>query len=368
MPSDHELSAGPGDVTGIAVGEFTLADGTVSLILPKHWELLRENYESARFAIPELPGATLMIEVNVYDEPISIAANNLLEYINDPGFPPLADDALDHVRDANGEPDFEKLTIRARGLTHGPDDGDERRSARIWCKLGLHRPNFIRLLSVQLRVPESAAGSRAAQEAEEIVDHLLKFVRFADHETAADRVAPAVGLRRDTLWDMIAIRVPGDWPAVERENADGTGMYVYDDKQADRWTLWIDFDAYQVASGGPLDAARSAAGLAESMKNDGAALIEASHDPMLDRPNEAMTKVVYNSIEKCVKLRHISWHKFAVRDSTVIIGHFTLVVPEAIHDAPDIIELTALLERECGTAVLVDRNTVALRQPAAGSA
>jgi hypothetical protein len=369
MASDYELGTDPGDGQGIAVGEFILADGTVSLILPKHWELLRENYESARFAIPELPGATLMIEINVFDDPTSIAANDLLGYINDPGFPPLADDALDHVRDANGEPDFEKLTLRLDGTTRGADDSGDRRNVEVWQKLGLHRPNFIRVLSVQLRIPESTAGSVAAREAEDVVDHLLKFVRFADHETPADRVAASVDFRRDTLWDTIAFRVPGDWPEAEWDNEDGAGMYVYDDKQADRWTLWIDFDAYRRKRDETLfDVGQFAAGLAGGMKRSRRDLIEATHDPMPDRANEAVAKVVYNSVENGEKLRHISWHKVMVRGATVIVGHFTLVVREAIHDDPDIVALTTLLERECGNAVLVDRDTVALKQPAAGNA
>jgi len=370
MPSEYELGTASGGEQGIAVGEFTLADGTVSLILPKHWVLQREDFRSAHFAIPELQDATLTVEVEIFDNPAAIAANDLLDYVSHPAFPPLADDALDHVRDGNGKPDFEKLTVRARGTTRGPDGtGDDHEAVRIWRKLGLHRPNFIRVLEAQLSVAEEEAGSGAAQEAEDIVDHLLKFARFADHETAADRFAPNAALRQESLWDTIGLRVPADWPDAERENDDGTGMYVFDDKQADRWTLWIDFDVYSHGKGeAALDAARFAAELAESMKKDRDRVIDVAHDPMPDHPDEAVAKVVYGSVENGARLRHVSWHKVAIRGSKIIIAHFTLVVPETIVDDSDIMALTALLERECRNAVLVDRDVNALQRPTAGNA
>lgn len=370
MPSDYELSTDPGDGQGIAVGEFALADGTVSLILPKHWSLEREDFPVAHFSIADLDGATLTVKIEIFDDPAAIAANDLLGYVTHPAFPPLADDALDHVRDAKGVPDFEKLTVRARGVTpsHG-DGGVAREASRIWRKLGLRRPNLIRVLEVVLSVREEDAGSEAAQDIEGIVDHLLKFTKFADHETAADRIAPSVELRRASLWDTIAFRVPVDWPEAERENEDGTGMYVFDDKEADRWTLWIDFNIYRnSADDPPWSAAQIAADLTDATKKEQSNLIEATHDPMHGRPNEAVAKVVYGSIEDGEQLRHVSWHKIVVRNHTIIMGHFTLVVPEEINNDPDIVALTALLERECGNAVLVDRDADKLQRPAVGNA
>jgi hypothetical protein len=86
VPSDYELSTEPGDGQGIAVGEFTLADDTVSLILPKHWELAREDFHVAYFAIPDLDGATLTVKVEVFDDPTAIGANDLLAYVSHPAF------------------------------------------------------------------------------------------------------------------------------------------------------------------------------------------------------------------------------------------------------------------------------------------
>ena len=165
------------------------------------------------------------------------------------------------------------------------------------------------------------------------------------------------------------MRVPADWPAVERENDDGTGMYVIDDKKADRWTLWIDYDDYRAGDAfTPMPADEFAVGLAHRIRDEKRNVIDVLVDPMPDHPDEAVTKIVYGSVENGVKLRHISWHKVANRDPTTILAHFTWVVPEFALNDPDIVALTELVERECCNAVLIDRQADALKRPPAGVA
>jgi hypothetical protein len=252
-----------------------------------------------------------------------------------------------------------------------PDDTapELRESFWMWRRIGLLRPYYVRTIEIHLYIPVTEAKGARAEEARSVLEGLVSQITFADHETMADRVGPSATLKRVWLWDTICLRVPADWPKAERENDDGTGMYVYDDKEADRWTLWVDYDLYRHADGDPaLDAAHVAAELADGMKEDQPDALEIGHDPMPDRPGEALAKVVYGSVEKGETLRHVSWHKVTVRGAAMIMAHFTLVVPEAIVADPDIVALAALLERECRNAVLVDRDADKLQRPAAGSA
>jgi hypothetical protein len=166
MPSDKELSADRGAKEDIAVGEFSLAGGAVSLILMKHWELRREDFNIAYFGIPELDGAALTVRVDVVENPAAIAANDLLDYLILPDFPPLPGDAIDRIRDSNGEPDFEKLTVRYRGPSELAENESQGlrgpRMSRIWRRLGLRRPNLVRSWTSRCRSMKrmTAAGRR----------------------------------------------------------------------------------------------------------------------------------------------------------------------------------------------------------------
>jgi hypothetical protein len=369
--AEEDLPYDPETQTAYKLQILTLGDGAVTMYLPHDWTIFKQHLFGAQLNIPWVDGAHMFIEFAGYEDPGSIRTNDLESRLA--GELPQQEYGPED-RDENGVIDFEKLTRRAAGTAlpdNMPDDTalELRESFWMWRRIGLLRPNYVRTIEVHLYIPAAEAKGARAEEARSVLDGLVSQITFADHETAADRVGPSITLKRIWLWDTICLRVPADWPKAERENDDGTGMCVYDDKEADRWTLWVDYDLYRHADGEPaLDAARVAAELADGMRGDRPDAFEIGYDPMPDRPGEALAKVVYGSVEKGETLRHVSWHKVTVRGAALIMAHFTLVVPEAIVADPDIMALTALLERECRNAVLVDHEADALQRPAAGHA
>ena len=350
---------------------LTLGDGAVTVYLPKDWTIFEQDFFAVQLNIPWVDGAHILVELECYEDPESIRTNDLEPRLA--GQLPMQEYGPEDC-DESGRIDFEKLTRRASGSAlpeNMPDDAalEFREAFWMWRRIGLLWPNYVRTVEVHLYIPAADAKSAPAEEVHHMLDGLVSHVTFADHETAADRVAPSITLKRVWLWDTICMRLPAEWPKAERQNDDGTGMYVYDDKQSDRWTFWVDYDLYRHSKADPaLDAADAAAEVAEAMERDRTDVIEADHDPMPDRPGESIAKVVYGGIEDGERLRHVSWHKATVMGPTMIMAHFTLVVPEAIFDDQDIVALVALLERECRNAVLVDRDADKLQRPAVGNA
>lgn len=354
MPSEYELSVDPpgeGE-EAVAVRTFDLAGEAVSLILAKDWRLTEEKFLKAHFVIPEPVGAKLTVSLETYENPAAIIANDLERYLSLPELPPLGSLLAEELGDGSGAPDFEQLTLRLGGTVSGSDAAGPPDALRSWRKLGLLRPNHIRVLFVELRSPASAAGS-AAQDLGDMIDHLLEFARFADRETAADRIAPSEQLKLTTLWDTIYLRVPADWPRGERENPDGTGRYVFADRQADRWSFYADFDVYH--SPRTEDAEAFTRGLAKKLESEDSEGFRADTfvDPMPDRPGEAMLTATSQFVENGDTLRHTAWRRVVCRDNSIIIGHFDWVMLQSVCEQPEMKALSTLVAREVRNAVLV---------------
>ena len=342
MP-DYELTTAPGNGEGLEVGEFALANGTASLILPRRWVPTAELFREARFAIPDLEGATFSVALMIYNDPVAIRSNALESYAYHPEFPPLE-------QDAKGVPDFEQMTVRASG-TITAAEGDKRQAFRLWRKLNLHRPNMIRVIEAQLQVPECAAHSEAAEELRATINHLLKFTRFADHETGADRVAPSEGMKSITLWDTVHMHLPADWRGKRKG-----GFYAYDHETDDRWTLWIGYNVFKTP-GSAIDAKTIGAEMAADAKEKPArhrGPTNITFDPMSDRPDEAMIIQVYESVEGGETLHHTVWDRIVRQGEKMIFGHFAWVVVAARRDEPDMQALSAMIEREVRDAILFD--------------
>jgi hypothetical protein len=351
------------------VQELILGDGAAILLLPEDWTVTRRAFFHARLAVPWIDGASLFVELKTYEDADTIAANDLERFVTGPHLPALTEEDL--VYDADGRPDYERVTRRAGGyaLPDGEGAPDRREAFRLWRRINVLKPAHIRTIEAHLYIPEEEAESERADEARHVLNEMLRATHFAEYETAADRVASTPALSRIWLWDTICLRVPADWPEMERENPDGSGMYVMDDKETDRWTLWIDYHSYALTDGKPNDtdpvdwARRLTDDFPERQNIYGVWL-----DPMPDRRDEAAAKAEFGSVEKGEKLRHVAWHKVTRTPRAMILSHFTWVVPEKNWNDPDIVALTQLVEAEALNAVIVDRDAAALEPPAAGSA
>lgn len=184
---------------------------------------------------------------------------------------------------------------------------------------------------------------------------LVLSTRFAQELTPADLVAPSAELKQVCLWDTFYPRVPLDWKA-ERENADGTGQYLFDDTENDLWTLWIDYHRFDVDDLDTPSAvefvSKTLEGLLQERKDDETTL-GAEIIPPREGEHFPTGKIIYSSVERDEKLLHSSWHKWALDESILIFAHLTWVVVERVRNEPEIKRLSAMVEREMMNVLVV---------------
>jgi hypothetical protein len=333
--------------------------GAASVAIPEHWTIRTRDISEVTVAVAELPGATFTAELRCHENGQAIRSNDLERFLIHPHGPPLPQEDLDDISDgADGQPDFEQLTVHY-GCTEGGRAGDPDVTAEIdiWRRIHVLRPDHIRTLEFRFHTPLGSWDDDAYRRA--LVSTIRTVIReasVAETVTPFDRVAPNDGLKLCRMWGCIYIRVPEAWQGA-RENPDGTGMYVFDDKEKDRWTLWVDFNSY--APDNP-ETEVNVDGFAHTILRyaaDRDEMISADLLPARDPTGEAVVRTVYASVEDGTPLRHTAWHKITATDGGITISHFTWVVPEEHLEDEDIQTLTDLVEREVCNALVVARHS-----------
>ena len=121
-------------------------DGTVTLYLPKEWDIREHNFFHAKLAVTWIEGAHLFVALKTYEDPEAIRANDLERFLAGPHLPPLAKNDL--VYDENGVPDYGRITQRAGGYAVPDTQGvaDAREAFRLWRRIGIRNPNHVRTL------------------------------------------------------------------------------------------------------------------------------------------------------------------------------------------------------------------------------
>ena len=328
--------------------------GAASVLLPEHWRIETQDLTEVTVAVAEISGATFSAKLTCYEDPEAIRANDLAHYLNHPAARPFSAASLDKVRDERGEPDYEALTVHFGCTEYDSQATTVTGDLDIWRRLRLLRSGRIRVVEFNFHTPPEGVDKDFRRDMMETLRAVIDETSFASEPTKFDLVAPTAGLKLSPLWDCIYVRVPEAWER-ERENPDGTGMYVFDDKENDRWTLWIDYDSYSRTDGEnetPPDVDEFARSLLRGAR-DRDRTISADIVPLPDRPGEAMVKTVYSSVEDDIPLSHTSWHKVAATGTGITLGHFTWVVPERHLEDDDIRALTGLVEREVCNALLI---------------
>jgi len=336
-----------------------LGDGLATLYLPKDWRVTKQDFLTARLTVTWLDGAWLFLEASSYEATEDIRNNALAHFLSGPNLPQVTEDEL--VRDANGRPDYEKITQRAGGyaLPNTAGAADVRGAVRIWRRISILRPDHVRIIDAQLYMPEEDADTEEAERIRHYIDHLLPETVFADRVTGADRIAPSPDMAKVSFWDTIFMRLPADWPDAKRSNPDGTGRYLIDDPGPDSpWTLWIDYDAFLGADAGidGLSAEDFARRISERSPAASRNAGNVWFDPMPDRPDEAAVKVLTGEIDHGDPIRILSWYKVARVSRGFIMGSFNWVVVERVADEPAFRALTEAIETEVLNAVILDKD------------
>jgi len=349
-----------------------LGDGLITLYLPKDWPLTEQGFLNATLDVSWVESGQLYLRGWSYEATEDIRNNDLAHFVAGPDLPEIDEENV--PKDETGARNFAAVTHRASGTAERPEApaGEPREAFRLWRRIGLLRPDHVRVFEAHLYVPGESADSEGADRARHYLEHLIPRAVFADRPMTADRIAPSPTLRKDSFWDSIYLRVPHDWPDAERsERSDGAHRYVYDDTDPRaRWTLWVDLERFLGPDAGltGIDAARYAQRIADKSPSAGKPGHTIWVDPMPDRPDEAAVKILYDGIEDGERLRFLNWYKIVRVGRGLLMGAFNWVVVSWFAEEPEIAALTELIETEVLNAVLRDPEADRLAPAAGGRA
>ena len=108
---------------------LSLGYGAAEVPLPDYWSIEKQGCFHALLSVDGIDGAALEVSLQCFNDPQAITDNDLECYANHPAAPRLAPEKLDEVRDKNGVPDFEQLTVFGAGLERDGDaSSDEEKS------------------------------------------------------------------------------------------------------------------------------------------------------------------------------------------------------------------------------------------------
>lgn len=360
------------DYETIKAQMLELGGGMLTLYLPKDWPITERGFLQAKLDVSWADGGWLYVRGWSYEATGEIEANTLAGFVSGPDLPEIDEEKV--PKNEAGAPDYEQVTHRASGgaLPIESKIVEDTEAFRLWRRIGVLRPDHVRVIEVHLYLPVETCDSDGAMRARHYLELLIPETVFADHITPADRIAPSPTLRKDSFWDTIYLRVPHDWPDAERsEKSDGTHRYVYDDPGPEaKWTLWVDYVAFlgRDANYSGKTAVEFAQRLADRSPRAGEDDARIWVDPMPERPDEAAVKIQHDGIEDGEPLRFISWYKFVQVGRGFIMGQFNWVLIKRAMDEAEIVALTELIETEVLNSVLLDSEAGELDRAPQGSA
>jgi len=334
MWEDFHESDRTADWTPIA-----LRGGVARLRVPSGWNRLSRDDGGLAFQSPDPHPLDLLVSVTTYRNPYGVSTEEAIQYLD-------RENVLPHGISPSEEEDGKRRWI-AYVVSQPPD-----RQVYVWKVANFRPPDHVRVVTVQLHVPESPA---AVPELEDLVDRLGEVAARIEFSAApVSEPTQRVTMRNVGHGDLVRFRLPWDWTSepdgqltVFHPDVSGAGSLRVavqafphvdyaeneDEADADRAAQRVLWQTAQQFADGP----------------DGR-IGEGSVEWLPD--GEVMARFITTEVEDGEVLRLHLWLRGSASDGQTTLALFSYVATQTCADSPDEQARLDMLENEIRAAII----------------
>ncbi|QJE74634.1 hypothetical protein HHL28_17605 [Aerophototrophica crusticola] len=309
-----------------------LRGGAASLKLPSGWRRLSRDDGGLAFQSPGPNPVDLLVSITTYRNPYGVKAEEAIQYLD-------RENVLPHGIAPSEDAEDDRRWI-AYAVTQPPD-----RQIFVWKVADFQPPDTVRVVTVQLLVPETSA---AAPDLEELIDRLgEEAARVEFHDPTAPVPVTPVTMRNVAHGENVRFRLPWDWQ-VEMEGE----LSVFFREEADTGTLRVAVHAFpHTAEGGEALAQMVLRQTAEQFADGPDGRVGKGSLEFL-REGEVLARFSTEGEEDGEKLYFHLWLRGSAADGQTTLALFSLAMPRD-RGGSDLERATlAMLETEIRNAAL----------------
>lgn len=311
-----------------------LRDGVVRLRVPADWRRVSRDDGGLAYQSPGAHPVDLLISLTTYRNPYGVRAEEAIQYLD-------RENVLPHGIAPSEDEDDDRRWI-AYAVAQPPD-----RQVFVWKVADFRPPDHVRVVTVQLLVPDSSTEMDGLAE---LIDRLgEEAARIEFTELPVSEPVERVTMRNVGHGDLVRFRVPWDWSAEK----DGE-LAVFSGDEEGSGTLRVAVHAFSYADGGAEDdgdARRVLRQTAEQFADGPDGRVGEGSVEWLDE-GEVLARFATAGEEDGEPLRFHLWLRGSACDGQTTLALFSFAVTEAAHGGETAQATLAMLEREIRTAIV----------------
>lgn len=334
---DEGLDSGPAtDWSPVA-----LRGGVASLRLPAGWTRQYRDDGGLAYQSPGQDPVDLLVSLTTYRNPYGVRADDAIQYLD-------REHVLPHgISPAEEDADDGRRWI-AYAVTQPPD-----RQIFVWKVADFLPPDLVRVVTVQLLVPEGTTGR---SDLDELIDRLGEEVaRIQFHPAPVAEPVQRVTMRNVAHGEMLRFRLPWDW----QMDKDGE-LSVFFREEADTGTLRVAVHHFpHNGASGPVGEAEAQALAATVLRQTASQFADGpdgrvGEGSMEELPGGSgvLARFSTDGEEDGEKLRFHLWLRGTAADGQTTLALFSYVMSESRRGTDMERDTLSMLESEIRAAII----------------